>query len=201
MKILTLSLSRIFSGSGSQSQHIITASLRLYTVVYMFRLTGGHQWKPLEKIQTSSWLVPSHLFRLCSPSLLCKLHSGLSLSRRCFTLCERPMAENWQIAAAVKMWLHSVKRATHCPPTSDWLHVTNINLSTQNILYLQSYCLLKVSMNLWDVLCYKILTITFLWCRFDFCSENTMKRPSENLGQVLFGERIEPSPYKVTHVN
>uniref|UniRef100_A0A8C4IGX8 Transmembrane 9 superfamily member n=1 Tax=Dicentrarchus labrax TaxID=13489 RepID=A0A8C4IGX8_DICLA len=28
---------------------------------------------------------------------------------------------------------------------------------------------------------------------FDFCSENTMKRPSENLGQVLFGERIEPS--------
>uniref|UniRef100_A0A8C4IH36 Transmembrane 9 superfamily member n=1 Tax=Dicentrarchus labrax TaxID=13489 RepID=A0A8C4IH36_DICLA len=31
---------------------------------------------------------------------------------------------------------------------------------------------------------------------FDFCSENTMKRPSENLGQVLFGERIEPSPYK-----
>lgn len=34
--------------------------------------------------------------------------------------------------------------------------------------------------------------------RFDFCSENTLKRPSENLGQVLFGERIEPSPYKVT---
>lgn len=34
--------------------------------------------------------------------------------------------------------------------------------------------------------------------RFDFCSEATLKRPSENLGQVLFGERIEPSPYKVT---
>ncbi|XP_075902133.1 transmembrane 9 superfamily member 2-like [Nelusetta ayraudi] len=31
---------------------------------------------------------------------------------------------------------------------------------------------------------------------FDFCSEQTLKRPSENLGQVLFGERIEPSPYK-----
>lgn len=39
-----------------------------------------------------------------------------------------------------------------------------------------------------------------LLCRFDFCSEKTMKRPSENLGQVLFGERIEPSPYKVTHI-
>ncbi|KAG7222241.1 hypothetical protein INR49_027542 [Caranx melampygus] len=31
---------------------------------------------------------------------------------------------------------------------------------------------------------------------FDFCSAKTLKRPSENLGQVLFGERIEPSPYK-----
>ncbi|KAE8280238.1 Transmembrane 9 superfamily member 2 Precursor [Larimichthys crocea] len=31
---------------------------------------------------------------------------------------------------------------------------------------------------------------------FDFCSESTLNRPSENLGQVLFGERIEPSPYK-----
>uniref|UniRef100_A0A672HFX0 Transmembrane 9 superfamily member n=1 Tax=Salarias fasciatus TaxID=181472 RepID=A0A672HFX0_SALFA len=30
-----------------------------------------------------------------------------------------------------------------------------------------------------------------------FCSEKSRKRPSENLGQVLFGERIEPSPYKV----
>uniref|UniRef100_A0ACB8FJ70 Transmembrane 9 super member 2 n=1 Tax=Sphaerodactylus townsendi TaxID=933632 RepID=A0ACB8FJ70_9SAUR len=31
---------------------------------------------------------------------------------------------------------------------------------------------------------------------FDFCQMPGEKRPSENLGQVLFGERIEPSPYK-----
>ncbi|XP_017330589.1 transmembrane 9 superfamily member 2 isoform X1 [Ictalurus punctatus] len=31
---------------------------------------------------------------------------------------------------------------------------------------------------------------------FDFCKDEMEKRPSENLGQVLFGERIETSPYK-----
>uniref|UniRef100_A0A3Q4ABD9 Transmembrane 9 superfamily member n=1 Tax=Mola mola TaxID=94237 RepID=A0A3Q4ABD9_MOLML len=31
---------------------------------------------------------------------------------------------------------------------------------------------------------------------FDFCQDDKGKRPSENLGQVLFGERIESSPYK-----
>ncbi|XP_029020387.1 transmembrane 9 superfamily member 2 isoform X2 [Betta splendens] len=31
---------------------------------------------------------------------------------------------------------------------------------------------------------------------FDFCTEKNEIRPSENLGQVLFGERIESSPYK-----
>ncbi|KAM3866577.1 transmembrane 9 superfamily protein member 5 isoform 3-T3 [Diretmus argenteus] len=31
---------------------------------------------------------------------------------------------------------------------------------------------------------------------FDFCQDDKEKRPSENLGQVLFGERIETSPYK-----
>ncbi|XP_056137240.1 transmembrane 9 superfamily member 2 isoform X2 [Lampris incognitus] len=31
---------------------------------------------------------------------------------------------------------------------------------------------------------------------FDFCKDAEEKRPSENLGQVLFGERIETSPYK-----
>uniref|UniRef100_UPI00358ED3DD transmembrane 9 superfamily member 2-like n=1 Tax=Myxine glutinosa TaxID=7769 RepID=UPI00358ED3DD len=30
---------------------------------------------------------------------------------------------------------------------------------------------------------------------FDFCQAKGKGRPSENLGQVLFGERIEPSPY------
>uniref|UniRef100_A0A8C9VBW9 Transmembrane 9 superfamily member n=1 Tax=Scleropages formosus TaxID=113540 RepID=A0A8C9VBW9_SCLFO len=33
---------------------------------------------------------------------------------------------------------------------------------------------------------------------FDFCTVESENRPSENLGQVLFGERIEPSPYKVS---
>uniref|UniRef100_A0A8C6KJM8 Transmembrane 9 superfamily member n=1 Tax=Nothobranchius furzeri TaxID=105023 RepID=A0A8C6KJM8_NOTFU len=32
--------------------------------------------------------------------------------------------------------------------------------------------------------------------KFDFCKDEKEKRPSENLGQVLFGERIESSPYK-----
>ncbi|KAJ7403803.1 hypothetical protein BTVI_75114 [Pitangus sulphuratus] len=33
---------------------------------------------------------------------------------------------------------------------------------------------------------------------FDFCQDKEEKRPSENLGQVLFGERIASSPYKFT---
>uniref|UniRef100_A0A8D0DC57 Transmembrane 9 superfamily member n=1 Tax=Sander lucioperca TaxID=283035 RepID=A0A8D0DC57_SANLU len=33
---------------------------------------------------------------------------------------------------------------------------------------------------------------------FDFCKDAKESRPSENLGQVLFGERIESSPYKVS---
>uniref|UniRef100_A0A673A1N9 Transmembrane 9 superfamily member n=1 Tax=Sphaeramia orbicularis TaxID=375764 RepID=A0A673A1N9_9TELE len=38
--------------------------------------------------------------------------------------------------------------------------------------------------------------LPYEYTAFDFCFENTRKRPSENLGQVLFGERIEPSPYE-----
>uniref|UniRef100_A0A8C2ZLE7 Transmembrane 9 superfamily member n=1 Tax=Cyclopterus lumpus TaxID=8103 RepID=A0A8C2ZLE7_CYCLU len=38
--------------------------------------------------------------------------------------------------------------------------------------------------------------LPYEYTAFDLCSEKTLKRPSENLGQVLFGERIEPSPYK-----
>ncbi|KAG5852764.1 hypothetical protein ANANG_G00066020 [Anguilla anguilla] len=38
--------------------------------------------------------------------------------------------------------------------------------------------------------------LPYEYTAFDFCSEESEKRPSENLGQVLFGERIEPSPYK-----
>ncbi|KPP74717.1 transmembrane 9 superfamily member 2-like, partial [Scleropages formosus] len=38
--------------------------------------------------------------------------------------------------------------------------------------------------------------LPYEYTAFDFCSAPSEKRPSENLGQVLFGERIEPSPYK-----
>ncbi|KAJ8379217.1 hypothetical protein AAFF_G00223290 [Aldrovandia affinis] len=38
--------------------------------------------------------------------------------------------------------------------------------------------------------------LPYEYTAFDFCSIESEKRPSENLGQVLFGERIEPSPYK-----
>lgn len=37
--------------------------------------------------------------------------------------------------------------------------------------------------------------------RFDFCQDTKERRPSENLGQVLFGERIESSPYKVGNIS
>jgi len=44
----------------------------------------------------------------------------------------------------------------------------------------------------------------FLICRcwivcfsFDFCLADKKKSPVENLGQVVFGERIRPSPYVV----
>lgn len=39
--------------------------------------------------------------------------------------------------------------------------------------------------------------LPYEYTAFDFCQASEGKRPSENLGQVLFGERIEPSPYKV----
>uniref|UniRef100_A0A8C7MPQ3 Transmembrane 9 superfamily member n=1 Tax=Oncorhynchus kisutch TaxID=8019 RepID=A0A8C7MPQ3_ONCKI len=38
--------------------------------------------------------------------------------------------------------------------------------------------------------------LPYEYTAFDFCAIDSEKRPSENLGQVLFGERIEPSPYK-----
>ncbi|EMP29758.1 Transmembrane 9 superfamily member 2, partial [Chelonia mydas] len=40
--------------------------------------------------------------------------------------------------------------------------------------------------------------LPYEYTAFDFCQAADEKRPSENLGQVLFGERIEPSPYKFT---
>ncbi|CAF3983099.1 unnamed protein product, partial [Rotaria sordida] len=32
-----------------------------------------------------------------------------------------------------------------------------------------------------------------------FCTVNDEPSPIENLGQVLIGERIQPSPYKVSY--
>jgi len=39
--------------------------------------------------------------------------------------------------------------------------------------------------------------IPYEYEHFDFCQEGTESGPSENLGQVVFGERIRPSPYKI----
>ena len=37
-----------------------------------------------------------------------------------------------------------------------------------------------------------------VFCSFDFCLANAEKSaPAENLGQVVFGERIRPSPYNI----
>lgn len=37
----------------------------------------------------------------------------------------------------------------------------------------------------------------FLCTSFDFCTDDHETGPVENLGQVVFGERIRSSPYKV----
>lgn len=39
--------------------------------------------------------------------------------------------------------------------------------------------------------------IPFEYHHFDFCTGHEDKSPVENLGQVVFGERIRPSPYKI----
>lgn len=38
----------------------------------------------------------------------------------------------------------------------------------------------------------------FFFHSFDFCTSDESKSPTENLGQVLFGERIRPSGYNVS---
>lgn len=37
-----------------------------------------------------------------------------------------------------------------------------------------------------------------MFLSFDFCTSDESKSPTENLGQVLFGERIRPSGYNVS---
>ncbi|XP_012262540.1 transmembrane 9 superfamily member 2 isoform X2 [Athalia rosae] len=39
--------------------------------------------------------------------------------------------------------------------------------------------------------------IPYEYNHFDFCTDDTDQSPAENLGQVVFGERIRPSPYKI----
>ena len=71
-----------------------------------FWLTGETPGKPLENTHTSSsWRVPSRLFRSRSAGFLFELRSGSSL-QRCFALCERTTVENWRTTAAVLMWCY-----------------------------------------------------------------------------------------------
>ncbi len=42
-----------------------------------------------------------------------------------------------------------------------------------------------------------VVSCEYVFDSFDFCQESSGSAPSENLGQVVFGERIRPSPYKV----
>lgn len=43
--------------------------------------------------------------------------------------------------------------------------------------------------------------IPFEYHHFDFCTTDESQSPVENLGQVVFGERIRPSPYKLTFLD
>lgn len=43
------------------------------------------------------------------------------------------------------------------------------------------------------------LTFNYYRFSFDFCPSDESLSPVENLGQVVFGERIRPSPYKVLY--
>lgn len=39
--------------------------------------------------------------------------------------------------------------------------------------------------------------IPYEYHHFDFCAIDETNSPVENLGQVVFGERIRPAPYKI----
>ena len=76
------------------------------------RLTGGTPGKHLENTpMSSSWRVPSRLFRSCSAGFLCELNSGSSLRWRCFALCEWPNVENWRTTPAAIIQLLCVNGA------------------------------------------------------------------------------------------
>lgn len=45
-------------------------------------------------------------------------------------------------------------------------------------------------------------TLINFYSSFDFCqAKDDEKAPQENLGQVVFGDRISPSPYKLSFLN
>lgn len=43
-----------------------------------------------------------------------------------------------------------------------------------------------------------IQVIPYEYNHFDFCQVSDEESPVENLGQVVFGERIRPSPYNIS---
>lgn len=51
-------------------------------------------------------------------------------------------------------------------------------------------------MNITGIFC-ALLFVLSCFFSFDFCVGSENESPVENLGQVLFGERIRPSPYQV----
>ena len=93
-------------GQPSRLRHELTASVPA-------RLTQGNTLKTHRRHHD----VTVSLFRSCSASFLCEFHSGSSLRRRCFTLCESPSVENWWASAFIHLllcnwgyWLVSVSK-------------------------------------------------------------------------------------------
>ena len=66
---------------------------------------------PGETPTSSTWHVPSRLFRSRSAGFLCELHTW---RRRCFSLCESPSVENWWTTALEIIRRRCVKRASVC---------------------------------------------------------------------------------------
>lgn len=72
------------------------------------------------------------------------------------------------------------------------------------IEYWRTYCSFRIPsvsklLYLYLIICPWIQFVTvFHAYRFDFCLGDEKHSPVENLGQVIFGERIRPSPYVVS---
>ncbi|KAI6243684.1 Transmembrane 9 superfamily member [Aphelenchoides fujianensis] len=82
------------------------------------------------------------------------------------------------------------KQATKKCPSNVTLFVNKLD-SDQSVIPLripQVFLLLSLH-------CFQLLSCSF---SFDFCVGSEEDSPVENLGQVLFGERIRPSPYSIS---